>query len=120
MPFLAPHRRLIAGVIVALVTAAALTLSLPMALRRIVDGFESSDFGLIDQYFLAFIGVAAALAIATAARFYMVSLLGERVIADLRAAVFGHVVSMSPGFYERLMTAEVLTRLTTDTSVIQS
>lgn len=118
-PFLRPHTRLIIGVVVALVAAALLTLSLPMALRRIIDGFDQSDFGLVDQYFMAFIGVAAALAIATAVRFYLVSLLGERVIADLRSAVFGHVVSMSPGFYERLMTAEVLTRLTTDTSVIQ-
>ncbi len=119
MPFLWPYRWLIAWIAVALVAAAALTLSLPMALRRVIDSFTEDDHGLIDQYFLAFIGVAAALAVATSLRFYLVSRLGERVIADLRSGVFGHVAAMSPAFYERLMSAEVLTRLTTDTSVVQ-
>ena len=119
-PFLVPYRWTIAGVMFALLAAAGLTLSLPLALRRVIDGFGASDYGLIDQYFAAFIGVAAALAAATALRFYLVSRLGERVIADIRASVFGHVAGMSPAFYERVMTAEVLTRLTTDTSVVQS
>ena len=119
LPFLAPHKGLIAGVVLALVAAAGLTLSVPVALRRVIDGFDPSEAALIDQYFLALIGVAAALALATALRFYLVSRLGERVMADLRAAVFSHVAGMSPAFYERLMTAEVLTRLTTDTTVVQ-
>ncbi len=106
-------------VAIALVLAAALTLSLPVALQRIIDAFGENDFDLIDNYFLAFIGVAAALAGATALRFYLVSSLGERVVADVRNAVFAHVARMSPPFYDRLMTAEVLTRLTTDTSVVQ-
>ena len=120
MPYLRPYRWTILGVVVALLAAATLTLSLPQALRRVIDGFGPEDYGLLDEYFMAFIFVAAGLAVATAMRFYLVSRLGERVIADLRAAVFGHVAAMSPAFYERLMTAEVLTRLTTDTSVVQS
>jgi ATP-binding cassette subfamily B protein len=119
MPFLRPYRSMIVWISVALLAASALTLSLPMALRRIVDGFSEEGHTLIDQYFLAFIGVAAALAVATSLRFYLVSRLGERVVADIRSGVFGHVAGMSPAFYERLMTAEVLTRLTTDTTVVQ-
>lgn len=118
-PYLAPYRGSIIGVAGALVLAAGLTLSLPMALRRVIDGFGERDFGLIDRYFVAFLGIALALALATALRFYLVSRLGERVIADIRAGVFGHVAGMSPSFYERLMTSEVLTRLTADTTVIQ-
>lgn len=119
LPFLSPHRGLIAAVFVALVAAAGLTLSVPVALRRVIDGFDPSEAALIDQYFMALIGVAAALAVATALRFYLVSRLGERVMADLRSSVFSHVAGMSPAFYERLMTAEVLTRLTADTTVVQ-
>ncbi|MEM8698886.1 MAG: ABC transporter transmembrane domain-containing protein [Pseudomonadota bacterium] len=119
IPFLKPHRGLIAGVVLALFAAAAFTLVLPVAFRRVIDGFSAENAPLIDQYFMALLGVAAALALATAVRFYMVSMLGERVVADLRKAVFDHVSGMSPVFYERLMTAEVLTRLTSDTTVIQ-
>lgn len=119
MPFVRPYRGTILCVALALTAAAALTLSLPQALRRVIDSFSSSDYDLVDLYFMAFIGVALALALATALRFYLVSKLGERVVADVRRAVFSHVVAMSPAFYERIMTAEVLTRLTTDTSVIQ-
>ncbi|MEL6479177.1 MAG: ABC transporter transmembrane domain-containing protein [Pseudomonadota bacterium] len=119
LPFLAPYKMLIAGVVIALLTAAAFTLVLPIAFRRVIDGFSAENAPLIDQYFTALLGVAAALAVATAARFYMVSMLGERVVADVRKAVFDHVAGLSPAFYERLMTAEVLTRLTSDTTVIQ-
>jgi ATP-binding cassette subfamily B protein len=120
MPFLRPYRLTMLGVAAALIAASAFTLALPLAFRRVVDGFSAENAALIDKYFLALIGVAAALALATAMRFYLVSLLGERVIADLRAAVFSHVAGMSPAFFEKVMTAEVMTRLTTDTSVIQS
>jgi ATP-binding cassette subfamily B protein len=119
MPFLRPYRLTILGVAAALIAASSFTLALPIAFRRVIDGFSAENAGLIDQYFLALIGVAALLALATAMRFYLVSRLGERVIADLRAAVFSHVAGMSPAFFERVMTAEVMTRLTTDTSVIQ-
>ncbi|HSF94172.1 MAG TPA: ABC transporter transmembrane domain-containing protein [Thermohalobaculum sp.] len=120
VPFLRPYRLTVVGVVAALLAASGFTLALPMAFRRVVDGFSNDNAALIDKYFLALIGVAAALAVATALRFYLVSRLGERVIADIRAAVFNHVASMSPAFFERVMTAEVMTRLTTDTSVIQS
>ena len=119
-PFLRPYRGTIVGVAAALLAASVFTLALPLAFRRVIDGFSAENAALIDRYFLALIGVAFALAAATAARFYLVSWLGERVIADLRKAVFGHVAAMSPTFYERLMTAEVLTRLTTDTAIIQT
>ncbi|MEM9059135.1 MAG: ABC transporter transmembrane domain-containing protein [Pseudomonadota bacterium] len=120
VPYLRPYIGTIVGVGFALVAAAALTLSLPIALRRVIDGFGAADYDLIDKYFTALIGVSAALAVATGLRFYLVSRLGERVIADIRAAVFDHVAVMSPAFFEKIMTAEVLTRLTTDTSVVQS
>ncbi len=118
-PFLAPYRGLIVAVAVALLLAAGFTLVLPIAFRRVIDGFTAENAALIDKYFLALIGVAFALAVTTALRFYLVTLLGERVIADLRRGVFEHVSRMSPAFYEKLMTAEVLTRLTSDTTVIQ-
>ncbi|MEM7496816.1 MAG: ABC transporter transmembrane domain-containing protein [Pseudomonadota bacterium] len=120
LPFLAPYRTRIILVSVALVLAAGFTLMVPIAFGRVIDVIDQSAYELIDQYFLALMGVAAALAIATALRFYLISWLGERVIADIRAAVFDHVVGMSPAFYERIMTAEVLTRLTSDTAIIQT
>src|SRR5690625_1874061 len=95
-PFLRPYRRVMIGVSLALLAASAFTLALPVALRRVIDGFTEDNAALIDQYFLGLIGVALALAVATAARFYLVSWLGERVIADIRKAVFDHVASMSP------------------------
>ncbi|MEM6670560.1 MAG: ABC transporter transmembrane domain-containing protein [Pseudomonadota bacterium] len=119
-PFLQPHRALIVGAVSALVAAAGFTLLLPMALRRMIDlGFDAANAAFIDQYFMAMLGVAAALATATAARYYLVTRLGERVIADLRRAVYDHVITMSPSFYEQMRTGETLSRLTTDTTVIQ-
>ncbi|MEO1722731.1 MAG: ABC transporter transmembrane domain-containing protein [Pseudomonadota bacterium] len=120
LPFLAPYRTRIVLVAVALVLAAVFTLMVPIAFGRVIDVIDQSAYELIDKYFLALMGVAAALAVATAARFYLISWLGERVIADIRSAVFDHVVGMSPAFYERIMTAEVLSRLTADTAIIQT
>ncbi|MEM9764894.1 MAG: ABC transporter transmembrane domain-containing protein, partial [Pseudomonadota bacterium] len=120
VPFLAPYRSRIIFVSIALVLAAGFTLMVPIAFGRVIDVIDQSAYELIDQYFLALMGVAAALAVATALRFYLISWLGERVIADIRAAVFDHVVGMSPAFYERIMTAEVLSRLTADTAIIQT
>ncbi|MEM6942620.1 MAG: ABC transporter transmembrane domain-containing protein, partial [Pseudomonadota bacterium] len=105
---------------IALVLAAGFTLMVPVAFGRVIDVIDEKSYGLIDQYFFALMGVAALLAVATALRFYLISWLGERVIADIRSAVFDHVVGMSPAFYERTMTAEVLTRLTSDTAIIQT
>ena len=120
-PFLRPYKRLIGAALAALVLAAMFTLVLPLAMRRVIDlGFDADKADKIDQYFLAMIAVAGLLAMATALRFYLVTRLGERVIADVRSAVYDRVIGMSPAFYEKLQTGEVLSRLTTDATVIQS
>ncbi len=120
-PFLAPYRLLILGALLALAAAATFTLALPLALRRVIDlGFDPENAQFLDRYFIALIAVAGALAIATAARFYLVTQLGERVVADIRNAVYGHVIGMGPRFFETLNTGEVVSRLGTDTTVIQS
>jgi ATP-binding cassette subfamily B protein len=120
-PFVAPHRRLLLWAATMLVIAAFFTLVLPLALRRVIDlGFDAENADKIGRYFLALIGVAGALAVATALRFFFVTKLGERVIADVRRAVYDRVIGMSPGFYEGIKTGEVLSRLTTDATVIQS
>ncbi|WP_019140582.1 ABC transporter transmembrane domain-containing protein [Noviherbaspirillum massiliense] len=123
-PFLVPYRKqfILAGI--ALVVAAGATLAIPYAFKQMIDaGFgavRAGDTSHIDLYFLALFAVACVLALATAARFYMVSWLGERVTADLRSAVYQHVVMQSPQFFETTQTGEVLSRLTTDTTLIQS
>ncbi|MFN3644297.1 MAG: ABC transporter transmembrane domain-containing protein, partial [Gemmobacter sp.] len=89
------------------------------AVRRVVDGFMDGA-ELLDAYFAAALGVAALLALGTGARFYLVTRLGERVVADIRRSLFDRVTGLSPAFYERMMTGEVLSRLTTDTTLIQS
>src|SRR5471032_1008824 len=124
VPFLAPYKRqfLMAGI--ALVVAASATLAIPYAFKQMIDlGFGASgskSAAHVDLYFLALFGVASVLAVATAARFYAVSWLGERVTADIRNAVYGHVVSQSPQFFEITRSGEVLSRLTTDTTLIQA
>ena len=85
-----------------------------------VDSFFAESLALVDAYFLAALGIAALLALGTAARFYLVTRLGERVVADIRRAIYDRVIGMSPGFYERIMTGEVLSRLTTDTTLVLS
>jgi ATP-binding cassette subfamily B protein len=119
-PFLSPYRALAAAAIGALVLTAVVSLILPIAVRRVVDGFETSAEALLDQYFLAALGIAFLLAIGTGLRYYLVTRLGERVVADIRKAVFDRVIGLSPAFYERIMTGEVLSRITTDTTVILS
>jgi ATP-binding cassette, subfamily B, bacterial len=125
LPFLLPYRRqfLLAGI--ALVVAACSTLAIPYAFKQMIDlGFGASagarSIKHVDLVFLALFGVAAILALATAARFYIVSWLGERVTADLRSAVYRHVVTQSPQFFETTQTGEVLSRITTDTTLIQA
>jgi ATP-binding cassette subfamily B protein len=120
-PFLAPHRAMIAAALTMLALAALFTLALPLALRRVIDlGFDASKADKVDQYFIAMIGVAGALAVATALRFYFVTRLGERVVADLRKAVYDRVIGLSPAFYERIQTGEVLSRLTTDVTAVEN
>jgi ATP-binding cassette, subfamily B, bacterial len=119
-PFLAPYGGMLWGAVAALVATATLSLALPIAVRRVVDNFFADDVRLINLYFAAAIGIAALLALGTAARYYLVTRLGERVVADVRRAIYDKVIGMSPAFYERIMTGEVLSRLTTDTTVVLS
>ena len=125
LPFLRPYRGRIALAVVFLVLAAASTLVFPVALRGLIDeGFIRSDPGTrvmaLREHFVALFGVGVALGLFSAARFYMVSWLGERVTADLRSAVYAHVVRQSPEFFETTQTGEVLSRLTTDTTLVQT
>ena len=119
-PFMLPYRLLMAAALTALVLTATVSLTIPLAVRRVVDGFETDAVALLDKYFLAALGLAGLLAIGTGLRYYMVTRLGERVIADIRKAVFDRMISMSPAFFERIMTGEVLSRITTDTTLILS
>lgn len=118
-PFVRPYRPLLAGALAALLVTAGISLILPIAVRRIVDGF---DLGarLLDQYFAAALGIAALLAVGTALRYALVTRLGERVVADIRRAVFDRVIGLSPAFYEQVMTGEIISRITTDTTLILS
>jgi ATP-binding cassette subfamily B protein len=119
-PFMKPYRFLMFAATCALVMTAGLSLALPLAVRRVVDSFRIADNALLDQYFLAALGIAALLAVGTGLRYALVTRLGERVVADIRMAVFDRVIGMSPEFFEKIMTGEVLSRITTDTTLIQS
>ena len=125
LPFLRPYRAQIALAGVFLVMAALATLAFPLALRSLIDGgLVQSDKGTqvmaLREHFAALFAVAVALGLFSAARFYMVSWLGERVTADLRNAVYGHVLRQSPEFFETTQTGEVLSRLTADTTLVQT
>lgn len=120
-PFLKPYRLIIAVAIVALICSSTASLLIPPAMGRLVqNGFSQQLAGKIDQYFLPLIGISFALAFASAIRFYFVTWLGERVIADIRKAVFDHVLGLTPAFFEVTRTGEVLSRLTADTTLIQT
>ena len=118
-PFLRPYRGLALAALVALVLTASISLVLPIAVRRVVDGFDQGA-RLLDQYFEAAIAIIAALAIGTGLRYALVTRLGERVVADIRKAVFDRVIGLSPAFFERVMTGEIISRITTDTTLILS
>ncbi len=121
VPFLWPYRRMMSLAVVALLVAAGATLSLPVAVRQMIDlGFSRANADSVDRYFLGLFGIAAILAVATAARYYFVTWLGERVVADIRSRVFDHMLSLSASFFESARTGEILSRLTTDTTVLQS
>ena len=119
-PFMRPYGGMLAAALVALVFTAGISLILPIAVRRVVDGFETSAITLLDQYFVAALAIAVGLAVGTGVRYYLVTRLGERVVADIREAVFSRVIGLSPAFYEKIMTGEVLSRITTDTTLILS
>lgn len=112
---------MIAAALVALVLAAAALLGMPVAVRHCLDAALAEGSGAaLDRYFLALFALAAAGACFAALRFYLVSWLGERVVADLRTAVFRHVLRLGPSFFEVTRSGEILSRLTTDTTLIQS
>ncbi len=118
-PFILPYRGLMLAAMAALVVTAGISLILPLAVRRVVDGFDAGAH-LLDQYFGAALAIVALLATGTGLRYYLVTRLGERVVADIRKAVFARVIAMSPAFYERVLTGEIISRITTDTTLIQS
>ena len=125
LPFLRPYRGRIALAVVFLVLAAVSTLVFPVALKSLIDqGLVAADPGArvmaLREHFFALFAVGAALGLFSALRFYMVTWLGERVTADLRNAVYAHVVTQSPEFFETTQTGEVLSRLTTDTTLVQT
>ena len=121
LPYIGRYRGRALAALGALVVADITTLIVPIAIRRMIDfGFTARGVALIDSYFLVMIGVAAVLATASALRYYMVTTLGERVVADLRGDVFAHVTSLSSSFFDEARTGEVVSRLTADTTQIKA
>ncbi|PVA10525.1 ABC transporter [Pelagivirga sediminicola] len=119
-PFLMPYKGLMAAAAAALFLTAAVSLTLPLAVRRVIDNFGAENGEILDRYFMAALLITALLAVGTGLRYALVTKLGERVVADIRRAVFDRVIGMSPAFFERIMTGEVLSRITTDTTLILS
>ncbi|WP_348771520.1 ABC transporter transmembrane domain-containing protein [Azospirillum sp. SYSU D00513] len=119
-PFLKPYRLQIGGAMLALTVAAATVLGMGQGMRVLVDhGFAAGDAALLDRALLVLLAVIVLMAASTFGRFYLVSWIGERVVADIRRAVYDHVLTLSPGFFETTKTGEILSRLTTDTTVLQ-
>ncbi|MBV8792989.1 MAG: ABC transporter, partial [Pseudolabrys sp.] len=122
---LVPYARRYAGrafaALVALVVAALTTLVVPIAVRRMIDfGFSDKGVELIDSYFTVMVAVAALLAVASAMRYYLVTTLGERIVADVRSDVFAHLTRLSADFFDNAKTGELVSRLTADTTQIKS
>ena len=120
-PYVARYRFHAIAALVALLAAAIATLVVPVAIRRMIDfGFSRDSVNLIDSYFSVMLGVVAVLAVASAMRFYLVTTLGERIVADLREEVFGHLVSLSPAYFDIAKSGELISRLTADTTQIKA
>ena len=120
-PYIKRQKARVVGALFFLALAAATTLSLPVAVRRVVDkGFINADSSFIDTYFMMLVVLTAVLAVASAGRYYFVITLGEQVVADLRKDVFAHVMQLSPAFYDRTQSGEIVSRLTADTTQIKS
>lgn len=120
-PFIRPYRGTLAFALCALLVASAAMLTLPMAFRVLIDrGFSAGDVSTINGYFSGFLIAALIFGAFAALRFYLVTWLGERVVADIRRDVFARIVNMDPTFFEVTKTGEVLSRLTTDTTLVQS
>ncbi|MEM6762489.1 MAG: ABC transporter transmembrane domain-containing protein [Pseudomonadota bacterium] len=121
VPYALRYKTRLILALVAMVCATTATLAVPLAVRRMIDyGFREDNAGFIDAYFGMLIVIALALALASAFRFYLVTTLGERVVADIRADVFEKVMSLSPAFFDRTMSGEVVSRLTADTTQIKA
>ena len=121
VPYVMPYKGTLYLAMAALLLASVAQLGLPVAIRFLIDGgMMADDVSTIDRYFLGLFGVAMAFGIFSAFRFYLVTWLGERVVADIRKAVYAHVIRLDPTFFEVTKTGEVLSRLTTDTTLIQS
>ena len=120
-PYLLNYKGHLIGALVFLIIAAATTLSLPLAIRSMVDnGFTKADSAFVDNYFYALFAIAALLAISSSLRYYFVIWLGERVVADLRRDVFAHITTLSADFFDSAKTGELVSRLTADTTQIKS
>ncbi|MGA7490144.1 MAG: ABC transporter transmembrane domain-containing protein [Xanthobacteraceae bacterium] len=121
MPYVTRYRWRALAALAALLVAAITTLVVPVAVRRMIDfGFSRETVNLIDSYFAVMIGLVAVLALSSAARFYLVTTLGERIVADLREDVFGHLVSLSSAYFDTAKTGELISRLTADTTQIKA
>jgi ATP-binding cassette subfamily B protein len=119
--FLAPYKLRIAGALAALVVAAGSVLALGQGLKLVIDaGFSSGDPGLLDRALAGIIAVAVVMSAATWARFYLMMTTGERVITDIRRAVYGHLLALEPAFFESIRTGEVISRLTNDVTQLQA
>jgi ATP-binding cassette subfamily B protein len=120
-PYIQRYRGRAIAALGALMLAAFTTLVVPIAFRRMIDfGFTARGIELIDSYFLVLIWVAAVLAFASASRYYLVTTLGERIVADLRGDVFAHLISLSAAFFDTAKTGEMISRLTADTTQIKA
>ena len=120
-PYVLRYRWMALAAVIALFLSATSMVLVPVGVRRIVDlGFAGTDSGTINEYFISMIGIAVLLALASAARFYCVSWLGERVVADVQTSVFSHLLKLGQSFYETAQTGELLSRLTADTALIRS
>ncbi|MEO7068696.1 MAG: ABC transporter transmembrane domain-containing protein [Rhodanobacter sp.] len=120
-PFLKPHRKLAIGWLIFLGLSSGSTLVLPLAVRHMINqGFNSANAAAINQTFLALFGVALVMAFATAARYFCITLLGERALASLREQLYAHVIRLDVGFFERSRVGELISRLGTDTEVVQA
>jgi ATP-binding cassette subfamily B protein len=120
-PFIRQYRSVLTAAIGALLIASAAMLAMPVALRFLIDnGFAAGDLGTVNRYFGWFLAATVAFSLFAALRYYLVTWLGERVVADIRNAVYARVIRMDPAFFEVTRTGEVLSRLTTDTTLVQS
>ena len=121
VPFVTRYRGRAVAALIALTVAAVATLAVPIAVRRMIDnGFDPTRAGLIDEYFGVMILVVAVLAGASAMRYYLVTTIGERVVADLRDAVFDRITTLSAAFFDTAKSGELVSRLTADTTQIKS